>query len=181
MREIWEDIPDYEGLYQASTSGRIRSIDRIVKRKDHLMLIKGVILKPAKDGRRGDFRVSLSKNNKTKSFLVSRLVAATFVNNTENKPDINHIDGNFRNNKPENLEWCTKSENLKHSFAIGLRTNNGESNPAAKLTNKEVKKIKRRFFRNISKKLNVEKIAKEFNVSAQTIYKIKSGKNWNKI
>jgi hypothetical protein len=70
----------------------------------------------------GYFRIALSKNNKTKKFLVHRLVAIAYLHTIENKKIINHLDGNKKNNDISNLEWCNNSENLKHAYRIGLYT-----------------------------------------------------------
>lgn len=113
IEEIWKDIPNYDGLYQASNLGRIKSIERM--RFDNHNLLEEKILKPAIQ-ENGYCRIGLQKNNKRKSYQVHRLVALTFIPNLENKRTVNHIDGNKLNNNVNNLEWATDSENLKHAY-----------------------------------------------------------------
>ena len=102
--EEWKDIPEYEGLYQASNYGRIR----------RLRILKGSVIFD------GYVIVGLSRESTAKSLKIHRLVAKSFILNPNNKPCINHIDGNKMNNNINNLEWCTYSENMKHSFAMGF-------------------------------------------------------------
>lgn len=113
-KEIWKDIEGYEGLYQVSNLGRVKS-----------KLRKGRILKPINTKKY--YSVILCKNSTTKEIYVHRLVAYAFIPNPQNKPFINHIDGNKQNNYVENLEWCTQSENCRHAYKIGL--NKGRSKP----------------------------------------------------
>lgn len=106
MQEIWRDIKNYEGLYQISSLGNVKS------------LRNNKILKP---GIRNEYYiVSLCKGGKQKSKTIHRLVAKTFIPNPKNKEQVNHIDGNKLNNRIENLEWCTNQENIIHSWKNGL-------------------------------------------------------------
>ena len=109
MKEIWKDIPGYEGLYQASNLGRIK---KIWKTKESIM-------KPALQ-KEGYLRLGLFKNGKRKSYQLHRLIALCFVENKENKKYVNHKDGNKQNNNADNLEWVTASENLKHAYDNNL-------------------------------------------------------------
>lgn len=109
MKEKWKEIEGFNGRYLISNTGRIKSLKR--KKERILKLQKGV----------GNYlQVNLSKNGISKPYRVHRLVAKAFIKNTENKPDINHIDGNKHNNCILNLEWCTKSENMQHAVKTGL-------------------------------------------------------------
>lgn len=107
MKEVWKDIPGYEGLYQASTFGRIYSYPR----KGNFG--RSHFLTPHPD-KGGYMRVLLSKNKKSKSLLVHRLVAKTFIPNPNNYPEINHKDENIKNNEVSNLEWCTPKYNSNY-------------------------------------------------------------------
>ena len=110
--EIWKDYKDYEGLYQASNLGRMRSLDRWVKSKSgSVRLCKGKILKLCTD-KYGYLNVGLWKNNKVKTYLVHRIIAETFLPNSDNLPCVNHKDENKLNNNAENLEWCSSSYNI---------------------------------------------------------------------
>jgi hypothetical protein len=121
--EIWKDISDYEGLYQASSLGRIRSLDRYKITKNRYgkikAKIKGIFLKPSIN-HDGYYEIVLSKNGKSKMFRLHRVIAKTFLDNLENKPQVNHIDGNKLNNNINNLEWCTCKENINHAWENGL-------------------------------------------------------------
>lgn len=117
--EIWKDIPGYEGLYQASNLGRIKSIERLVNyRWGYKKLLKGSVL-----------RYYISTNGYTKYVLSNNikktcsghvLVASAFIPQIEGKNMVNHKDGNKTNNKVENLEWCTCAENMRHAYRTGL-------------------------------------------------------------
>ena len=114
-QEIWKDIEGYEGKYQVSNCGNVRSLmyhnTKGIKRIS--------LLKPATDAC-GYFRCALSKNNILKTYKVHRLVAQAFIPNPNNYPQINHIDGNKKNNNAGNLEWCTNSMNQVHAYSHNL-------------------------------------------------------------
>lgn len=113
MEEIWKPIPDYEGLYEISNMGNVRSIDRTVRDiNGRILAIKGILKTPVLNGKY--YMVSLSKNNKQKWHSIHRLVALTFIPNPNNLPVVNHKDENPMNNKVENLEWCTQQYNVKY-------------------------------------------------------------------
>lgn len=144
MEEIWIDIKGYEGLYKVSNLGKIKSLDKQMMvygfQKEPIKTIrKGKILKP-RITRYGYEKVLLTKNNKSKNYFVHRLVAISFIENPNNYNEVNHIDGNKRNNNILNLEWCTHSQNMKHCFDNKLRKNNAkpmlgltyENNPLSK-------------------------------------------------
>lgn len=121
MAEVWKDIPGYEGLYQVSDLGRVRSLERWrynPKCKDGKQYVPEKILKAAE--RTGYLVVAINKNGKRKSYSVHRLVAQAFIPNPENKRTVNHKDGNKKNNRVSNLEWNTDSENVNHAIITGL-------------------------------------------------------------
>ena len=103
MQEIWKDIPNYEGIYQISNFGEIRSCKNNKIRKQ----IKQ---------RSGYMRIILTKNSKQKATNVHILVAKCFVNNQNGYRYVNHIDGDKTNNSANNLEWVTASQNMQHAF-----------------------------------------------------------------
>jgi len=117
--EKWNQIKGYEGLYEVSNIGRIRSKDRYVDGKNGKRLIRGQNI--IQEEHKGYMCIKLSKNNKGNWKKAHRLTAIAF-NPIENdcEMDVNHIDGNKHNNAIENLEWCTREENLLHASRIGL-------------------------------------------------------------
>lgn len=123
--EQWKDIPGYEGIYQASTDGRIRTcIGKTTKNARYSSRVwKQRELKQKftvnKKGRT-DARVCLWKDGQGKTFLVSRLVAMTWVEGYASDMTVNHIDGNPLNNAASNLEWLSRADNIRHGFASGL-------------------------------------------------------------
>lgn len=136
MVEIWKDINNYEGLYQVSTLGRIKSLRRVIRYSDgRHKLISERILSPEICKSTGYLYVNLSKSGKSKHCTVHRLVAEAFIPNIENLPQINHLDEDRSNNVVENLEWCTCKHNSnygKHNekmSAIKRIQNKGKSNP----------------------------------------------------
>ena len=115
--EEWRDIKGYEGKYQVSNLGYIKSLlmwtgDKYIKRDKILR---------RQLNKNGYLYVSLSINGKVKKFKVNRLVAETFIDNPYNLPITNHKDGDKTNNCVNNLEWCNYSDNLKHAYKLGLR------------------------------------------------------------
>lgn len=106
--EIWKDIKDYEGLYQVSNYGRVKSLGGKSNHK------KSIVLKQNKD-KNGYFFVILKHNGTSKYYKVHRLVAEAFIPNPNNKPQVNHLDENKQNNNVYNLEWASCKENIRYS------------------------------------------------------------------
>lgn len=129
MEEIWKDVPGYEGYYQASNLGRIKSAERIVKhncggpKKIKEKILKGYI------NRYGYIRVDLSKRGVNKKFSAHRIVAMTFLGKSE--LHVNHIDGVKTNNNINNLEYVTLQDNVAHAVKTGLIKNNSIINKEA--------------------------------------------------
>lgn len=113
--EIWVDIKGYEGLYQVSNQGRVRSLDREVKRKGNNIYISKGKIKKNTIGKKGYLYTGLTdKNGNKKNIFTHRLVAQAFIPNPENKPEIDHINGIRNDNRVENLRWVTKEENMNN-------------------------------------------------------------------
>lgn len=116
--EIWKDIEGYEGFYQVSNEGRVKSLERTITYKDNRKkILKEKILHPFLSDL-GYYHVMLSKNGTPKRYKVHRLVAKAFIPNPSNLPIINHMDENPKNNKAENLEWCDHKYNINYGTAI---------------------------------------------------------------
>lgn len=120
MEEIWKDIEGYKDYYQISNLGRVKALKRRIIKSNNYRNTKERILKINKSSN-GYLTISLSMFCNGKTFRIHRLISVAFIDNPENKPCINHIDGNKFNNTIENLEWCTYSENAIHAYKNGLR------------------------------------------------------------
>lgn len=121
MNEFWRQVVGYEGLYEVSNFGKVRSLDRYVKHPRGDLRLKGRILKQQID-HNGYLFVSLSKNGKVKMFRIHRLVAQAFIPNPDNLPMVNHKDENPLNNQVFNLEWCTAKYNINYGTGIERMT-----------------------------------------------------------
>lgn len=114
MEEIWKDVKNYEGIYQISNLGRVKSLERTVIKKDGRSQQIKESLRTI-EYNVGDYRVvGLCKNGKQKIKRVARLVAEAFIPNPNNLPEVNHIDENKHNDSVQNLEWCSRSYNINH-------------------------------------------------------------------
>lgn len=120
--EVWKDIKGYEGLYKVSNLGRIKSIQRKVKYQNSERNVNERIKKTFV-GNQGYERVELSKDGKNKKYSVHRLVANAFLDEINDNLEVNYIDGNKLNNCIKNLEWCTRSQNERHAYYVGLAKN----------------------------------------------------------
>lgn len=128
MKEIWKDIKGYENLYKVSNLGRIKSISKNTKNQH---AYQEIILKDIYD-KDGYCQVNLYKNRKGKTYKVHRLVALAFLGEYYNL-EVNHKDGNKKNNCVNNLEWCSRSENTIHAYKIGLaKAKKGKENEHSK-------------------------------------------------
>ena len=130
MSEEWRDVVGYEGLYQVSDQGRVKSLERKVKHwRGGERIQKERILKPA-TAYNGYLLVPLYAGGKRKKLKVHRLVCQAFHDNPDNKPCVNHIDENKTNNAANNLEWCTYEENNNHGTR-NARSAETKSKPVA--------------------------------------------------
>jgi len=167
--EIWKPIKGYEKYYEVSTLGRVRSLDRICRNG---VRKSGKILKPnvLKDGYS---QIALIVDCEKKYEKVHRLVALAFIDNPQNKPQVNHKNGIRHDNRMENLEWVTISENHRHAFdVLGKKPTKywtGKKSVNRKLTKEQIADI---ILDNRSQSV----IAEEYGVVQQTISNIKTGK-----
>ena len=129
MEEIWKDIKGYEGYYQISNRGRVKSLARKVKYQNTTRELKEKI-KSTFISSNGYERVELSKDNSNKKYNIHRLVADAFIPKIENKEFVNHINGIKTDNRVENLEWCSQSENELHAYRTGLAKNSEKQRKA---------------------------------------------------
>lgn len=178
MEEVWKDVKGFEGFYQVSSLGNIKSLNRIIKRrlKGDLPVKEKILNKRLNDS--GYNTVWLSKDGKEYNKKIARLVAINFKDNPKHKAHVNHIDGNKINDNEENLEWCTPSENEKHAHRIGLKNYRGSLSPSAKLNEESVIEI-----RKLYKKGNTiyRELGKIYNVKPATICSVILRKNWKHI
>lgn len=114
-------------------------------------------------------------NGIRKSALIHRLVAQKYIPNPDNKPEVNHKDGNKKNNDVSNLEWCTSLENNRHAVETGLRNNKGENHVNSKLTNEIVSEIRNKYIPRI---YSTHKLAKEYGISQRLVLNIVTNKCW---
>jgi len=121
MMEIWKDINGYEGLYQVSNLGRVKSLERYKQNHSKLQLIPEKIKSKRIDAQ-GYELVDLYNKSKQKTIRVHRLVAETFISNYGNEDTVNHKDGNKTNNKVVNLEWASFEEQNKHFYKHNLKS-----------------------------------------------------------
>lgn len=165
MCEIWKDVVGYEGFYEVSNYGRIKSLSKKAKNKNGYRITKEKIMKNVLKNN-GYSAITLYKNKKSKTYLIHRLVAQAFINNPHDYPCINHKDENKLNNRIDNLEWCTpkynnnyglhnekmkKTKQKKYGKAVKQLTNDGEiieifccireANRKTNIGRKEIKKV----------------------------------------
>lgn len=163
--EIWAPIAGYEDLYEVSNMGRFRSLPRIRRAKcGKTAFNKGKILTPQLSVAGRYLRVALSKDGKVRDEFAHRLVAAAFLPNPDNKPEVNHDDGDRTNNKVSNLEWSTRKENADHAVETGLH-----KATANRLTKEEQELI----LTMLRQKKPLNDIAKAANCSRGTVEKYK--------
>lgn len=184
MQETWLPIPGYIGFYEVSNLGNVRSINRLisydssVRTKPRMQIIKGCLRVPTVK-KNGYLDVALtSESKKYTHHLIHRLVAIAFVENPNHLSQVNHIDGDKKNNRYTNLEWCTPSENVKHAIKIGLRISpKGESAGGSVLTEPLVKEIRSALELHISQRA----IAAKFGIGQKTVSLISRNESWSHI
>lgn len=171
LMELWKPVEGYEGLYEVSSHGRVKALEKRVDSGKCHRTWNEHILCTAIDSR-GYVRTSLSKDGHSKTVKIHRLVAEAFISNLDNLPQVNHKDGNKQNNNADNLEWCTQAENMKHAYHMKLKVLNGENNPSSKLSFNDVCYIREH------KDLGSKALSDLFGVHRKTIQRIVSGAVW---
>lgn len=170
--EIWLPVLNYETIYQVSNYGRVKSLER--PRSKACNAIRDKVIKQSFRGLY--LKVDISDySHIPRTISVHRLIGVAFVDNFENKPQINHIDGVKTHNWALNLEWNTRVENAKHASKLGLLPNQkGESHSQSKLTHKEVLEI-------FNSDIPPYTISEKYQVSPASIYDIRKGRKWSHI
>lgn len=170
-REMWRPVVGYEGSYEVSSLGKIKSLERLISNGKGCYTKKESITNGSIE-KKGYRVVRLYLNGISKDFKVHRLVAEAFIANPENKPQVNHINGVKNDNRVENLEWATQSENILHADKIGLRImKNGEYHGMSKLKKEQVLEI-------YYHKGKGAEIARVFGISNTHVGRIKNKQSW---
>ena len=173
--EIWKTIEGFKD-YQISNIGNIKTLSKLIKNTYGFSLRKEKIIKK-NVSKLGYCKFAFSKEGKRHTFLLHRLVAQAFIPNPENKPCVNHINGIKTDNRVENLEWNTYSENMKHAFKLGLnkyKDGNGENGKNSKLKEYQVLDIRTCF-------LNRHEYMNKYNISMGCIQGIQERSTWKHI
>lgn len=176
MKELWKDIVGYEGMYQVSNTGKVKSAYEGCGRK------KGSLLKGVNRG--GYLRVTLTNSKRqSQTFTIHRLVLLTFLDNPERKLEVNHKDGQKSHNCLHNLEWATRLENQRHAIKLGLVNNSGENNVHSVLTKDDVLAIRKiAQTGHVNNWTNTKKthkeIGKEYGISDRAVCEIANNKTY---
>ena len=175
--EVWKDIQGYEGLYQISNKGKVKSLSRLIGscwRKESILSNNRL----TKDGY---VRISLCKNSVAKENRLHALVAKHFIINDSNKETVNHIDGKKLNNAVYNLEWSTREENMQHAYKLGLKKpSRGSSNSQAKLTDSDVGYIRKSYIRQ-SKEFGTVALGKKFGLTNAAVGLVIRGETYKNV
>ena len=164
MKEEWKDIEGYNGFYQVSNFGQVKSTGGqcgTVKRKEKLRSLSFT--------HDGYLKVRLIYRGKDQTVRVHRLVAETFIPNPDNKATVNHIDGNKQNNSVVNLEWVNRNEQMLHAYNSGLKTSIiGSFNTNSKLTDEQVREIRKSYV-PYSRNFGTVALAKKYGVTNRVV------------
>jgi hypothetical protein len=180
MREIWLPVKDYEGVYSVSSRGRIRSEDRVskvppsrIKKVEHTCVhySQEMKLSPHRDGY---LKISLCLDDVRRTPQVHRLVASAFIPNPLNLPQVNHKDGCKTNNCKDNLEWVSRSENIKHAYSTGLMDTRGEKNSRHKFTEAQILEC----LKLLKDGLSGAEAGRRVGIPMKTVSRLKRGKSW---
>lgn len=183
-KELWGDVVNWEGLYQVSSLGRVKRVERVISCEYGKTLYKRThrekILRQTQDTG-GYLCIKLSAKiigRKCVTRLVHRLVAEAFITNPKNKAQVNHVDGSKTNNCVDNLEWCTPSENQIHSYKLGRGVSRGESHGKNKHREVDVIAVYREAKRGYCTQLE---IAKRYGMSAPNVSAILNKISWRHV
>lgn len=176
MTEIWKPVVGYEGIYEVSDFGRVKSMSRdVASGCGATRTLREIVLVPCAD-KDGYFHVGLWAEQKMVRRSVARLVAAAFHGAADGK-QVNHIDGNRQNNSADNLEWVTLQENIQHSIHVLKSKKRGAATAAAKLTEEDVARIRDLLASGATPK----EVAQQFNIHRNNVYSIRDGRTWKQV
>lgn len=176
MKELWKEIKGYDGFYKISNHGRILSTGGQCGTVHRKPLIRKTGMT-----RDGYENIPLNAKGKNKTYRVHRLVAEYFIPNPENKETVNHIDGDKLNNHVSNLEWATREENIQHSYDLGLKkADKGSSNVNAKLTDSQVREIRKEYKPYCREKGTVA-LGEKYGVTNRVIGLVVRGKSYTNV
>jgi len=170
MSEQWSPVPDYEGWYEVSSHGRVRSLTRCVGGRGGKMVRQGQMLTPRPD-HEGYPYIGLRRGGTRRYFKVHALVLRAFVGARPEGMEARHLNGNRADARLSNLEWNTKAVNMADRDAHG-GTVRGEKSPRSKLTSEQAAAIR-------NSPLPQRQLAAQYGVSKHAIYSIKSGRTWS--
>jgi hypothetical protein len=174
-REIWKDVPGWEGFYQVSTYGRVRSIPRKVPTWRGWRISPDKVLTPS-IGDAGYKQVVLCRNGNGVNFTIHTLMVLAFIPNPESKPEVSHINDVKTDNRLENLEWATRVENSRRAIQNN-KYRQGSRCSQAVLTERDISSIRRRLARGESGAA----IGRSLGVTGQMISAIKNRKWWRHV
>lgn len=184
-KEEWRPVSGYEGYYEVSNLGRVKSAAIFIRHDGNWAEVGGYVkkikIKNQNINRYGYKAIKLCKLGKCKTLLVHRLVALAFIPTDNPKNQINHMDGNKENNTIENLEWVTAAENMQHAWATGLVNNKhmlGSNHHSALLNEEKVREIRRL---HQTTKPPIKDLAEKFGVSVGSIKDVIYNRTWKAV
>jgi len=170
LNEEWRSVVGHEGRYEVSNTGRLRSLN--YNKTGHVRELRAGSI------RRGYPSAEIFNDDGTSRMrTIHSLVAEAFIGQRPGGYTVNHIDGNKRNAAADNLEYCTLSDNRKHAFRVGLQSSKGENHSGHKLTESDVRAVRKM----LSDGLRQNLIASKFGVNPSVVSYIKSGRNWSHV
>lgn len=169
--EVWRDIHGFEGLFSISNKGRVKSMHHSYLKNGKIRTkFEKILTQKINDY----YVVNVTHKSKSRTITVHRELAKCFIPNPDNKPCVNHIDGNKLNNSIENLEWVTYKENTIHGIQNGLIKVSGDNCHWAKLSQVEVIEI-------YKSKESAKLLSEKYSVNTKTIYSIRKKRNWRQV